>query len=388
MPVEQRCGVLLRPLRVLHCPGNVGGNPGQLAHFERKVGLASEAITLRREKFNFQIDEILQQPGDSLIDIELRRWKLLHRAVRDFDVIHFNFGETILLPELYPDISGAFRRSPLRGVWHLYARAIRMMDLPILKAFGKRIAVTYQGDDARQGDYSREHFPINIADHVDVNYYAPGADAWKRKSIAKMARYADLIYALNPDLLHVLPARARFLPYAQSEFGAPVGAGRNDVPVLMHAPTHRGAKGSVYVMDAVQRLQREGLRFEFVLIENMPHDEAMRRYRDADLVIDQLLAGWYGGLAVEVMAMGKPVVCYVREEDLKYIPAGMQADLPLINATPSNIYDVLKQTLGQGRENLEAVGRRSRLFVERWHNQHEIAQRLAHDYRTVVSPHG
>ena len=45
-------------------------------------------------------------------------------------------------------------------------------------------------------------------------HYNPMTDAWKPKAIAKSARYADRIYALNPDLLDVLPPQARFLPYA------------------------------------------------------------------------------------------------------------------------------------------------------------------------------
>ena len=31
-------------------------------------------------------------------------------------------------------------------------------------------------------------------------------------------------------------------------------------------------------------------------------------YAQADLVVDQVLIGWYGALAVETMAMGKPVI--------------------------------------------------------------------------------
>src|SRR6058998_2007963 len=46
----------------------------------------------------------------------------------------------------------------------------------------------------------------------------------------------------------------------------------------------------------------------------------------ADLLVDQLLTGWYGAVAVEMMALGKPVVCYLREDDLKFIDSRMRAD--------------------------------------------------------------
>ena len=75
-------------------------------------------------------------------------------------------------------------------------------------------------------------------------------------------------------------------------------------------------------MEAADRLQREGVPFDLELIENLPNAEATRRYRDADLVVDQLLAGWYGGFAVEAMALGKPVIAYLRESDLHVSTSG------------------------------------------------------------------
>ena len=66
--------------------------------------------------------------------------------------------------------------------------------------------------------------------------------------------------------------------------------------------------------------------------KKLSNKEARKRYETADILIDQLLAGWYGGLAVELMALGKPVICYIREDDLKYIPKEMRDELPIINA--------------------------------------------------------
>jgi predicted glycosyltransferase len=106
----------------------------------------------------------------------------------------------------------------------------------------------------------------------------------------------------------------------------------------------------------------------------------MERYRHADLMIDQLLLGWYGGLAVECMALGVPVISYVRPSDLRQIPAGMQADLPVIGADRHTLDAVLKEWLTVRRRELPDVGVRSRKFVETWHNPVEIARLLAQDY--------
>ena len=36
----------------------------------------------------------------------------------------------------------------------------------------------------------------------------------------------------------------------------------------------------------------------------MTHDEAVEHYKQADIVVDQLNAGWYGLFAIEAMAPG------------------------------------------------------------------------------------
>src|SRR5437764_15466880 len=114
------------------------------------------------------------------------------------------------------------------------------------------------------------------------------------------------------------------------------------------------------MLDAVARLQAEGIPFEFRLVENLPYAEVRKLYEQADLLIDQLLAGWYGGVALELMALGKPVISYLRAEDLGYIPPAMHAQLPIINATPTTFYEVLKEYLTTRKADLADRGRRSR----------------------------
>ena len=68
-------------------------------------------------------------------------------------------------------------------------------------------------------------------------------------------------------------------------------------------------KGSEHVIAAV-----EGLDADLYLVEGLRHDEAFDRYRAADIVVDQLNAGWYGLFAIEAMALGKPVVTFLHDE--------------------------------------------------------------------------
>lgn len=366
----------------------LGGHPQGLACAERELGLESWAVALESNFFDYIVDETLFANNDNLLIRGFKRWQLLARALKDFDIIHFNFGQSIM-PHWFPDDAPrpASFSPVLWKIYQFYSRLVELRDLPLLKKSGKGIVVTYQGDDARQGDFCRTKFEIHFANEVEPGYYTTQMDAHRRQRIRKFSRYADRIYALNPDLLYVLPPRAQFMPYAHIDLRdwSVINKASPDVPVVVHAPSHRGVKGTRYVLDAVARLQAEGVKLEFILVEGMAHAEAKRIYQRADLLIDQLLAGWYGGLAVEFMALGKPVICYIREDDLKFIPAQMRQALPIINATPDTLYNVLKQWLTIHKSDLPALGKESRVYVERWHDPLKIAASLKVEYEKIMN---
>lgn len=376
-----------REIRVLHCPTSVGGNPQGLARAERELGLKSVAIAFDENYLKYQTDGKLFKGDESQAKRDLKHWGVLWRIIREFDIVHYNFGMSIL-PSYYPAVKfiGTKYPRPFYEAYDLYRRMQDMRDLPLLKRLRKKIVVTYQGDDARQGDFCRANFAISPANEVE--YYTPESDEHKRHRIATFDKYADRIYALNPDLLHVLPARAKFLPYASidpRDWTPVVKTERPKRPTILHAPTHRGVKGTRYILEAVERLKAETeLDFEFVLVEGLSHKEARRLYERADLLIDQLLCGWYGGLAVELMALGKPVICYIRDEDLKFIPARMREELPIINAGATTIYEVLREWLTARKGELPLVGTRSRAYVENWHDPLKIAARLKGDYEDIL----
>jgi glycosyltransferase involved in cell wall biosynthesis len=369
------------PLRILHTPENTAGNPEGLAQAERAIGLDSHVAALHPPAYGYPTDEVIWPDDPSLPVRELRRYRLLARALRLFDVVHFNFGLSITPPWVPPGAEPPDEPSPrLRRIYRNYSRAVEQRELPLLRRAGRGIVVTFQGDDARQGD-RLGRFAINPLSELAPGYYTPAGDAHKRTRIARWARYADQIYALNPDLLHVLPAGARFVPYASVDPQAwtPVPP-HNDVPLVVHAPTHQGIKGTRFVLDAVERLRAQGVRLDFQLVEGLTRDEARRLYERADVVVDQLLLGWYGGLAVEAMALGKPVVCYIRDEDLAFIPPEMAGQIPVVRADPGTIEGVLHQLVSAPRTERVSLGERGRAYVERWHDPQRIAESLRPDY--------
>ena len=322
---------------------------------------------------------VLSRSTDSMLRREWKRWVLLWKACTWADVVHFNFG-TSIFPWEWSHFT--VQKGFLARAFGCYAKLLNTWDIRLLKQLGKKLFVTYQGDDARQGEYCRKQFAITFAREVETGYFTEEGDAAKRRCVAVFDRYADGIYSLNPDLLHTLPSRAKFTPYGTVDleewrYVAPRKAG----PIRVgHAPSHRAVKGTKYVIAAVEQLQREGLEMEFVLIENMARGEARKIYETIDILVDQLLAGWYGGLAVEFMALGRPVIAYLREEDFQFLLPGMSEDMAIISATPEGLPDVLRSLVTSGRENLRLAGLKSRQYVEKYHDLKFLAGMWSADY--------
>jgi glycosyltransferase involved in cell wall biosynthesis len=127
----------------------------------------------------------------------------------------------------------------------------------------------------------------------------------------------------------------------------------------------KNIKGSPSIVAAIERLKKEGFKVEYIFINNLPVKNIRYYQVQADIVVEQLIYGWWGSTLVETAALGKPVVCYLRpawkEFFLKTFPE--YDELPIVEATLSNIYDVLKKLVTDHKYRL-MMGRKSRQFAE------------------------
>jgi glycosyltransferase involved in cell wall biosynthesis len=129
------------------------------------------------------------------------------------------------------------------------------------------------------------------------------------------------------------------------------------------------------------------LKFEFILIEKLDHKAAREVYESLDLFVDQLLAGWYGGVAVELMALGVPVIAYIREDDLRFINPKMKSAIPIINADPNSIEEILEDLIKKPISFLTNLGLRSRKYVEEWHNPESISEKILLEIVLIIIYH-
>jgi glycosyltransferase involved in cell wall biosynthesis len=136
-------------------------------------------------------------------------------------------------------------------------------------------------------------------------------------------------------------------------------------------------KGTRFILKAVRKLQKEGLKFDFILVEKKSHNEAMEIFKEADIIVDEVLQGPYGILAIEAMSFGKPVLCRIDPAFEK-----CYKNLPIVNTPKDQIYPNLKRLIEHPllRKKLGEEGRR---YVEKNHDSLKIAQKLIKLYQEI-----
>lgn len=307
-----------RPLRVTLCPVNTAGVPWTLAQALRRRGVEARLVVFERYGLHPEADLCLDRSG-GFARRQATQWAALARLVPRTDVFHFVFGLT-LVPQ--------------------------SLQFPILRATRRKSVMHYLGSDIRGKT------PAQLA-------YGKKADA-------------EIVGSY--DAIRWVPEAAVIPPGIDLTNLDPTPPSDRARPVILHAPSSRGRKGTEHVIAAV-----EGLDAELEIVEGLHHDEAFERYRNADIVVDQLNAGWYGLFAIECMALGKPVVTFLHDEAVRRTEEAFGTTVPIVSATADTLRERLRPLVADANER-RRLGAASRAYVELVHDQERITDRLLDVY--------
>ena len=236
-----------------HCPVNIAGIPWENVQALRRKGVDARLVVFERGKLHHEADWSLDRRGPLPVRL-LQQFAAFARLAPTTDIFHFYFGLT-LIP--------------------------KSVQFPLLELLKKKSVFHYLGSDIRGK--------------------TPAELAFGKRADAEIVGSYDAIRWV-PEA-HVIPPGLdlrQFTPVPPSD------AAR---PLVVHAPSNREKKGTQYVIEACAQLP-----VELDIVEGVPHDEARARYARADIVVDQLNAGWHGVFALESMALGKPVVTYLKPD--------------------------------------------------------------------------
>jgi glycosyltransferase involved in cell wall biosynthesis len=308
-------------LRVTHCPVNVAGIPWANVEALRRKGVDAKLVVFNRGRLHPEADWSLERHGGLPRRIATQA-AAFARLLPQTDLFHFYFGLT-LVP--------------------------KSVQFPLLHALRKKSVFHWLGSDIR-GKPPEELAYGRRADAQIVGSY----DA---------ARWVPEAQVVPPglDLREYTPR-------------PPSDAAR---PLVVHAPSNRARKGTAHVIEACAQLP-----VELEIVEGLRHDEARERYARADIVVDQLNAGWHGVFALEAMALGKPVVSHLKADVVERSAESFGARVPIVQATADTLVDALRP-LVEDVDLRRRLGAKGRAYVEQVHDIDGVADRLLAIYRSL-----
>jgi glycosyltransferase involved in cell wall biosynthesis len=259
-------------------------------------------------------------------------------------------------------------------------------ELYVYRWLGIDVFLWAYGADVRNQQVSRAMgYPNPCTDCDAPGRYCLCDERQAAENMGNLSRLSRAMFAGVGDMFGYTPGSIDELYYWPIDFEADRGEKYRPVfpepsanrPLrIVHASNHRMFKGTRFLIEAVEQLRAEGESIDLVLVERLPNDRALELYRSADVIFDQCLMGNYGYFALESMALGKPVMCFVREP-AKYL---LKADeCPIINTHISTLKEDIRR-LARGRAQLSEIGRRSRRYVETYFSLQAFAERLSATY--------
>ena len=308
-------------LRVTHCPVNTAGIPWENVQALRRKGVEARLVVFNRGKLHPEADWSLDRHG-GLARRLVTQFGALARLLPQTDVFHFYFG----LP-LVPN----------------------SLQFPILRATGKKSVFHFLGSDIRGKT------PAELAYGKRANAEIVGSYAARR---------------WVPEA-HVVPPGLDLRPFT------PVPPSDNPRPLVVHAPSNREKKGTRYVIEACAQLP-----VELDIVEGVEHEQARERYARADIVVDQLCAGWHGVFALEAMALGKPVVAQLDTEMIEASAEGFGRRVPIVQASKETLVEALRP-LVESPALRRRLGAEGRAYVEQVHDIDQVADRLLAIYAAL-----
>lgn len=336
------------------------------AEADRRLGFQSETLVFTTyyitQNFDLNLRYIIgaaRRIGNeclALTEILILCWAALR-----YDVFHYFFDRGILQPN--------------------GTDGIRLEELDFLRSCGARVYGFAYGADVRTRAITLELGRWNFC----VDCATPGRfcrcdDAKGEHDMREMTSRLTASIALGDMLVYIPGVRSmHYWTVDADKFqpAADLAPAKKVAPLrIAHAPNHTHFKGTRYLEAAIEALRAEGHEIDYVKIQGVPNTSVIELFLSVDIVADQLIGGAYGFTALEAMALGKPVLTYVRWPELVDAPE----ECPLLQATPDTVKDVLRWCL-LNRESLAAIGRQGRSYVRRWHCVEAVSARFSRLYR-------
>jgi hypothetical protein len=350
-------------VKVLHLPVNIASQISVTVRALRDIGVDARGLVITNSPIQdfrgIEIPPLITYSRCSINGVlnRLSRWRFILGLLKWADVVHWHFDGSVL-----------------RG----------NLDLWYVSFLNKARIVEFWGSDIRIPDVASTENSYMARMYEENPHLAAGAGERSLRTQTRFARYGFECLLPDGELLPYIHKNLFPQPFMTrqrimlSDYDPKYPDPNNCHPLIVHTPSHKGAKGTKFVLNAIDLL-RSSYDFDFKLIHNVPRDEALSIVQDCDIMLDQFVVGSHGLASLEAMAFGKPTVCYIKPSLIPRYPD----DFPIINANQDNLAEVLGGLLKDGQKRYE-IGRRSRVYVEKYHDAHRIARDLVNIYQKLL----
>lgn len=349
-------------LKVLHGLSGAANQPHTIAKALRSIGftVADSACFSSGNVMHYGRDFELSE-GSSI----RKNFYYFNRLLPKYDLFHFHFRSL-------------YRMSGMDFPTGL--------DLLELKSSGKLVIMSFRGGEVRLHSKFKELNEFNYVDEDPNKIVSTNPEQYQKRFIDFCTAVCDQVIVSDPEMLSYVP-KAKVVPRsidldlfpAQTDNFTSEKKWSEEGPLIVHVPSREGVKGSDYVKKALDELREEGHKFRFKFITGVTHDEVMKLYSDADIVVDQLRIGWYGVASVEAMALGRCTIAYIREDIEHHLAT---YNKPIVNANPETVKDTLKALI-YDRDRVIKQGAIGRKFVENYHCAKKVAKMYRNIYDTA-----
>jgi hypothetical protein len=247
-------------------------------------------------------------------------------------------------------------------------RRLRRLEFLIYRIFRRRVVLSFVGADIRSTAYlarkekALQNEPARRGEPRRLDC-GPVTEPWQRRLLRDAAHFGDAVLVSTPDLLELLPD-ADYLPVTldvdqiyQRLQEVPVATRRSNEVVLFHAGHQWHTKGTASILRAMKDVQEEfNGRARIVVPGITPRytgyavtrEEMFTLMRAADIVVDQVLVGWYGMLSIEALLAGKVAVCYLDERFASHLPDGCPIVSAELGSLRQRLSDLVRWRLSGG----------------------------------------
>ncbi|MBE2184999.1 MAG: hypothetical protein IAE89_16330 [Anaerolineae bacterium] len=349
-------------MKVLHTPVNYASLPTHSVRCLRMVGVDARGLIFSSKTTN------TAEGMETIYDLSGVFWRRLWNRIRWI----IAFIRCLLI--FRPDIIHWYSGKPALPLG-LDLLLVRLLRIPRL--------VEWQGTDIRIPEIEFADNPYYAAVY-EANYENRGKESEvisrnRQRRFAKAgfacAAPVGMLQYVQKDLfpeVHIVPQRMVMADYA------PIYPNRDkQIPLVVHSPSARGIKGTEYVLKAVERVQANH-PLDFQLLYGLARKDALQLMAEADIVLDQFVLGDRGMVALEAMAMGKPVICYVKPS-----LAALYPESPIINATPETLPEMLEMLVRDAQLRHE-LGEQGRAYMEKYYDLATITNELLRVYDQVM----